>query len=717
MANSENQVELKLGLDISGVQSALYDMIGNFTGTGKEFDKVTKKIQDSFKNLEAVIKRYGANSKEAIAANNAYQKSITSLIANGIDPETEAFKKLDRAMIGAGNAASTSGANVKKTNQNWTNLALVVQDLPFGFRGIQNNLPALMSGFAAMTGPLYLAGSAIIALFTAWDNGLFSTKKKTKELKDENDGIIGSVAEEAVKVNSLIAVLKNETETRDRKKRAIKELQNINPDIFKGLKLEGDEVKNLNKFYSSYIENLKNVILLKQYQAELEKIIKEELKSGPLFKPVEPKVLKDAKTLLTANNNIVKTTDNLYGKIDEKTKGVITNIDNQNKKESRKLELLDKISKLTGSIEVKSGGGGGKNSEDEKLKAIEDANKAEIKAFQDTLDERAQKEYQAGLELASNLEKMREAGYTDSTTYYAAYRSKMSEISKYYDEKEFNRQESALKYLADWEMKFYNDSMRAWDEIQKKKSDNQLKYTNLYIESLEAQLKAEMKLHKNNVLLQQEDVQNKINQLKFALFFAAGNVKATEEINQAILKLTGTLIGLGNVSTSINNTLKDTLQAALEGIGQSIGELVATGKFDFNILGNVLADALIQIGKALIMYSSLVKAAKDALEKGKFKAGLIIGIAAVAAGFALKASLNKKKDSGVKEFANGGIVTGPTMGLIGEYPGARSNPEVVAPLDKLKDMIGGGGGSFVLRGQDLVLAMNRSESSLKLRRG
>jgi hypothetical protein len=58
------------------------------------------------------------------------------------------------------------------------------------------------------------------------------------------------------------------------------------------------------------------------------------------------------------------------------------------------------------------------------------------------------------------------------------------------------------------------------------------------------------------------------------------------------------------------------------------------------------------------------------------------------------------------------------MGLIGEYPGAKSNPEVVAPLDKLKDMIGGqGGGSFVLKGQDLVLAMNRSESSLKLRRG
>ena len=39
-------------------------------------------------------------------------------------------------------------------------------------------------------------------------------------------------------------------------------------------------------------------------------------------------------------------------------------------------------------------------------------------------------------------------------------------------------------------------------------------------------------------------------------------------------------------------------------------------------------------------------------------------------------------------FANGGIVSGPTVGLIGEYAGASRNPEVVAPLDRLRDLIG-----------------------------
>jgi len=77
--------------------------------------------------------------------------------------------------------------------------------------------------------------------------------------------------------------------------------------------------------------------------------------------------------------------------------------------------------------------------------------------------------------------------------------------------------------------------------------------------------------------------------------------------------------------------------------------------------------------------------------------------------------------------ADGGIVTGPTHALIGEG----NESEAVLPLSKLKGMLNttfnagamsgaggmGGNGSFVLRGNDLVLALQRSNSSLNLRRG
>jgi hypothetical protein len=72
----------------------------------------------------------------------------------------------------------------------------------------------------------------------------------------------------------------------------------------------------------------------------------------------------------------------------------------------------------------------------------------------------------------------------------------------------------------------------------------------------------------------------------------------------------------------------------------------------------------------------------------------------------------------IPKFADGGIVSGPTMGLMGEYPGARSNPEVIAPLNKLESMLGGRGatnvnvgGEFVMRGSDLVVVLDRANKN------
>lgn len=79
----------------------------------------------------------------------------------------------------------------------------------------------------------------------------------------------------------------------------------------------------------------------------------------------------------------------------------------------------------------------------------------------------------------------------------------------------------------------------------------------------------------------------------------------------------------------------------------------------------------------------------------------------------------------VTKNAEGGITNGPSWGLIGE-----SGPEAIMPLSKLGGLLNstfnagsmsggamGGNGQFVLRGNDLVLALQRSNYSLNLRRG
>ncbi len=68
----------------------------------------------------------------------------------------------------------------------------------------------------------------------------------------------------------------------------------------------------------------------------------------------------------------------------------------------------------------------------------------------------------------------------------------------------------------------------------------------------------------------------------------------------------------------------------------------------------------------------------------------------------------------IPQFADGGVVSGPTLGLMGEYSGARSNPEVIAPLDKLKSIIGDSGGSSTvipdvrITGDDLLIVFDRA---------
>jgi tape measure domain-containing protein len=71
---------------------------------------------------------------------------------------------------------------------------------------------------------------------------------------------------------------------------------------------------------------------------------------------------------------------------------------------------------------------------------------------------------------------------------------------------------------------------------------------------------------------------------------------------------------------------------------------------------------------------------------------------------------------GAPKLAEGGLATGPTMALVGDNRNARVDPEVIAPLSKLKSMMGdmGMGGVLETRisGNDLIILLNRSQKGL-----
>lgn len=85
----------------------------------------------------------------------------------------------------------------------------------------------------------------------------------------------------------------------------------------------------------------------------------------------------------------------------------------------------------------------------------------------------------------------------------------------------------------------------------------------------------------------------------------------------------------------------------------------------------------------------------------------------VASGISLVSGLFNE----IPQFAAGGIVSGPVAGIMGEYPGARTNPEVIAPLDKLQKMMGGTNVTGNIRGRDLVLVQERASYSRRRKFG
>ena len=94
-------------------------------------------------------------------------------------------------------------------------------------------------------------------------------------------------------------------------------------------------------------------------------------------------------------------------------------------------------------------------------------------------------------------------------------------------------------------------------------------------------------------------------------------------------------------------------------------------------------------------------------------AGFGIGAGFVASMLAVVAA------AGVPMLAEGGIASGPTLAMVGEYAGASGNPEVIAPLDKLRGMlkepanVDFGRVEFEIKGRTLVGILNKENNITK----
>lgn len=152
----------------------------------------------------------------------------------------------------------------------------------------------------------------------------------------------------------------------------------------------------------------------------------------------------------------------------------------------------------------------------------------------------------------------------------------------------------------------------------------------------------------------------------------------------------------------------------------NIANLGRSAASAFSSLGDAMEAPMLNVAGIIagaianIMAGFAAASAKEGAQGGSPWEWIAFAVSGLATAVATVAQIKQ-----VTAFADGGIVSGPTMALVGEYAGARNNPEVIAPLNKLRDLIGepGGGVQRVevfgrIKGSDIEL-VQRNYSRVK----
>lgn len=175
------------------------------------------------------------------------------------------------------------------------------------------------------------------------------------------------------------------------------------------------------------------------------------------------------------------------------------------------------------------------------------------------------------------------------------------------------------------------------------------------------------------------------------------------EANKQLQQTTWNVGDLIDQTTDKFIDMGDVIRQVFSSIANSFD---GTGNFIMKGL-RILGDLMVNIGNQMIALATTMKKFRKFLITNP---GLAIaaGVGFVAAGTILSNIAQRQLEA--PALAEGGVAFGPTMALIGDNKNASIDPEVVAPLSKLRDMMGGNKVEVYGRisGNDIFLSNSRA---------
>jgi hypothetical protein len=679
---------------------------------------------------------------DATSIESSSDKAVSSLnkVGGAAAKVSQTLSTSSAAMArNAGVMGGTVAKGANQATQAMTNFGRVLQDAPYGFIGISNNLNPLLESFQRLKtetgttggaikalagsliggGGLGLALSAVTAImsfasvgFSMWTRGMSSASKASDEASKANEeykksvqNAFSEVAQEATKVEVLVAALKQGNLTYAERKGAIEELKRIAPSYFAQLDAEKLNIDTLNLSYKNYLKSLQNAAEAKVLEKQLEGIIEKRLELEKVLNPpqftfddkgnrIQNVILETVKTQKIRNenqaeyNNLLKGEEVLANRLAQlKPKDIITPDFKtpKVKDEKQKIEFLFDFLPFDPSGKLKP-------EQKAQLESSIDKFQKEFSGILKGVDfARQAKTQDEKIKLALEFDAKLKAGKVEFDT-----KALTDAIHKSIKPEDLLPQgldfSGQLKSLEDSQKRAIEHFLIGIkDESERLAKQNVF---NLPLEfNLSTDLPAQIDLFKTRLkqfgaaipkTIEGIDIFGNPIELKLEDLIDTSKISNKDALDALRKAFEGIKTQVVSYKDQLNSVLKDFAKevevTGLVTIGESIAAALTGGDIGnvFKQFGGALGSAVQSLGKQMIALSTAALLAKKAI-KSLFTnpvVGIAAGIALVAVGAALKNLLG----GGIKGFAKGGLVPGTGNG--DTVPALLTPGEFVVTKDK-----------------------------------
>jgi len=642
-------------------------------------------------------------------------------------------------------------SNVKKpatdSTNALTNLSRVAQDAPYGFMGIANNLNPMLESFqrlskeaggaggalksmvSGLAGPagIGVALGVVSSLIVAFGDDianfvgeLMHGEDATKQYKEAFSGIGGEFTSAVQRVNKVQVAFEEYHRGVLTGEEALK-VYNKQLGATLGVKSNVNDAEKIfkektNDYVQSTLQRALADAASKKAAEELLKQ-KEIIAAGPgedapvsffaKFYGYDTKVIKQRRIdeMNEAVNESKKIMDRYLSiqteaqtQADQIAKKAGIPLDNETQTKVKDLKQTTVSSTAAKKAEVDT-------STLETLKKEQKLYEDNVYAYKEYADKIAKEQRNVNLEKA----KLAKASANEIANIEKQY-----EIDKLLNEKE----------LGDKLTKMFDAQDKQWTKQQqedaKEKLATQLQASKDGLDIVKRNLDEDSKLAGDDYEKKKEAIKKAMAEIKILMAFST-NPKAIQDLDKAYKDMDKQYKIL-DIDQKQKDTkkLQDNYKKFADTIANDITQgfmvmfnAMSKGENPLQALGNYLGDLVKQFAAAIIQ-ATIFKGIMSLLNLatgggGGFLGGVLGGVGKLLG------------------MAEGGVVSQPTLAMVGE--GGQS--EAIMPLNKLSNMMnstfnagamsgvggGGGNGQFVLKGNDLVLALQRSNYSLNLRRG